>query len=126
MQDLFALSPDERGWLEQPAEGELHVDVFRDGEQLVIRSSAAGIKAEDLSLSVDGDLLTIRGERKEQQEIHDEDWFHRECYWGAFSRSLVLPLDVDADRAIASMKDGILEIRMPIRHSAKTIQIRTK
>lgn len=126
MQDLFALSPDERGWLEQPAEGELHVDVFRDGEQLVIRSSAAGIKAEDLSLSVDGDLLTIRGERKEQQEIGDEDWFHRECYWGAFSRSLVLPLDVDADRAIASMKDGILEIRLPIRHSAKTIQIRTK
>lgn len=126
MQDLFALSPDSQGWLEQPAEGELHVDVFRDGEQLVIRSSAAGVKAEDITLSVDGDLLTIRGERKDQQEIGDEDWFHRECYWGAFSRSLVLPLDVDADHAIASMKDGILEIRLPIRHSAKTIQIRTK
>ena len=126
MQDFFLETSDRQDWLDQPQEGELHVDVFRDGEQLVIRSSAAGIKAEDLQLSVDGDLLTIRGERKQQQTIADDDWFHRECYWGAFSRSLVLPLDVDADHAIASMKDGILEIRLPIRHSSKTIPVKAK
>ena len=126
MKDFLQNTSQENGWLEQPAEGELHIDVFRDDTQLVIRSSASGIKAEDLQLSVDGDLLTIRGERKEQQEVADDDWFHRECYWGAFSRSLVLPLDVDADHAIASMKDGILEIRLPIRNAAKMIPVHTK
>lgn len=126
MNDLLDFSAEEQDWIDAPSEGELHVDVFRDGQQLVIRSSAPGVKPEDLSLSVDGDLLTIRGERKQEQEINDQDWFHRECYWGAFSRSLILPVDVDAEQAIASMKDGILEIRMPIRTSAKTIQIQAR
>lgn len=126
MQDSSNLLFQDPAWLTQTEEGELHIDVYRDGDQLVIKSSAPGVKPEDLTLSVDGDLLTIRGERKQEQEINEDDWFHRECYWGSFSRTIVLPLDVDTSKAIASMKDGILEIRLPIQASGKTIPIHVR
>lgn len=100
-------------------EGQLNVDVFRDRDWLVIRSTVAGANPEDLDISVHGDLLTIRGRRDAGREVKDEDWHYRECYWGAFSRSLVLPYEVNAERAEATMKNGILEIRVPIRKSGE-------
>jgi HSP20 family protein len=96
-------------------EGQLSVDIFRDGNYLVVRSTVAGVEPEDLDIAIHGDLLTVRGARAMREEVNEDDWFYRECYWGIFSRSLVLPFDVIPERAEAKLKNGILEIRLPIR-----------
>lgn len=100
-------------------EGQLSVDVFRDKNDLVIRSTVAGVAPEDLDIAIHGDLLTVRGKRDHGREVKEDDWYYRECYWGAFSRSVVLPYEVNADRAEASIKNGLLEIRVPIRKSGE-------
>ncbi len=117
--------PDQpQDWLTQPEEGRLAIDVFRAQDTLIIRTPVAGVDVQDLDIAVDGDLLTIRGERHTPSPIHEEDWFYRECYWGSFSRSVILPLDVIASDVQASLKQGILEIRLPIREQGRAITIR--
>ena len=105
-------------------EGQLAVDVYRDQEELIIRSPIAGVDVDELDLSIHGDLLTIRGERKALGPTQDEDWFYSECYWGPFSRSLVLPLDVYPERTEATILNGILTIRLPIRHEEQRVRVR--
>lgn len=112
------------GWSLPEAEGQLSLDVFRKGGFLVVRSTMAGVKPDDVDVAVNGDLLTIRGVRTQQEEINEDDWFHHECYWGSFSRSVVLPVDVYAEQADASLRDGILEIRIPIRGMERQIRVR--
>ncbi len=110
-------------WMNAPDEGQLSVDVFRDGEFLVVRSTVAGVKPEDLDISMHGDLLTIRGKRSMDREIDEEKWFYRECYWGAFSRSIVLPFEVATDSAQAALKNGVLEVRIPIHEHGKKLKV---
>ncbi len=105
-------------------EGELGVDIFRHGDVLMIRSTLAGVEPEDLDVSIDGDLLTIRGTRRMTHDVREEDWFHQECYWGSFSRSIVLPLDVYPERAEASLHQGVLTLRLPIRMQQRRLEIR--
>lgn len=109
-------------WIPEP-EGQLALDIFREGSSLIIRSPIAGVAIEDLDIAVHGDLLTIRGTRKLVDEPSPEHWFSRECYWGSFSRSVVLPCDVFAEQADASMKNGVLTIRIPLRHDEHRISI---
>jgi HSP20 family protein len=114
-------------WSSPLEEGQLSVDVFRDKNDLVIRSTIAGTKPEDIDVSVHGDLLTIRGKRETDREVKEDDWYYRECYWGAFSRSVVLPYEVLADKAEASLKNGVLEIRIPIQEAAeRNIRVKVK
>ena len=110
-------------WLASPAEGELAVDIFREQDTLVIRSTLAGVTPEHLDIAIDGDLLTIRGIRQPLKSVNEDDWFTRECYWGPFSRSVVLPLDVYPEATNASLKNGVLEIRLPIRHTGHKIMV---
>ena len=105
-------------------EGQLSVDVFRDGKALVIRSTLAGVDPSVLDISIHGDLLTIRGTRATQETINEDDWFYRECYWGAFSRTIVLPLDVYPEYTEAHLHQGILTIRLPIRADLHRLQIK--
>lgn len=107
-----------------PEEGQLSIDVFRDDDALVIRSTVAGVKPEDLDVSIHGDLLTIRGKRESGKEVPGDQWFYRECYWGTFSRSVVLPFEVASDHATASLKNGVLEVRVPVREQGKKLQVR--
>lgn len=110
-------------WFDSSNEAQLSVDVFRDGDELVVRSLAAGVAPKDLDISVHGDLLTIRGNRSETKEKKADDWFYQECYWGSFSRSIVLPNEVSSDRAKASLKNGVLEIRFPVVEGGKKLKI---
>jgi len=112
-------------WIPPRDEGELLVDIFRDRDQLVVRSPVAGVKPEDLEISLHDDLLTIRGQRAGDQEINEDDWFFQECYWGEFSRSIILPADVYTEQATAQIKNGVLEIRLPIRAGAQRVSIRS-
>jgi HSP20 family protein len=67
--------------------------------------------------------LTIRGKREFLHEVPEDQWFYKECFWGAFSRSLVLPFEVAADAAQASLKNGVLEIRIPVREQGKKVAV---
>jgi len=99
-------------WLE--SEGELAVDVYQTDSELVIQSAIAGIKPGDLDISVESDVILIKGKREKLGlEEKERNYFYQECYWGPFSRQIILPTEIDPSRIEASMKEGILTIRMP-------------
>jgi HSP20 family protein len=92
-------------------EGELAIDMYQTNEELVILSAIAGVKPEDLNLYLEGDVLFIEGERKKPIE-EKGDYFLQECYWGKFSRKIVLPVEINPEKISATFKDGILTIRI--------------
>ncbi len=95
------------------SEGQLAVDVLETQNAIIIRSAIAGVKAEDLDIHVTSDLVTIRGARNRGREYHDATTHFEECFWGAFSRSIVLPHLVNPDDADAIFKDGVLTLTIP-------------
>ena len=105
-------------------EGQLTVDVFQTEEDVVIQSTIAGVNDKDLDISVTNEMVTIKGTRSPEQKIRSSDYYYQELYWGDFSRSIILPVDVDADNARASMKNGILTIRLPKLDGVKTKKIK--
>lgn len=95
-------------------EGELTVDVYTDGDNIVIEALIAGLDPDDLDVSIAHDLVTIRGERKKSKEISNKNYYYQECYYGEFSRTVLLPTDIDPDKAKANFsKNGVLTIVMP-------------
>jgi HSP20 family protein len=109
---------------ENEAEGQLTVDVFQDGDDIVIQSTIAGVSQEDIDISITNDMVTIKGRRTPDMKIRSDNYFYRELYWGPFSRSIILPEDIDADSAKASMRNGLLTIRMPKLDRVKTKKLR--
>jgi HSP20 family protein len=107
-------------------EGQLTIDVYQTDSDVVIKSTIAGVKPEDLDVSINNDMLTIRGERKNDEQVMEENYYYQECYWGSFSRSVILPIDVVADKIEASMKNGILTVRMPKAESNKSKKIQVR
>lgn len=106
-------------------EGQLAIDVYQTESELVIQSAIAGIKAEDLEITIEGDVATIKGER--QKPIEEKgDYFYQECYWGPFSRQIILPVEVDPNRVEATLKEGILTIRVPkiLRDKKRKIMVK--
>lgn len=116
----------QKDWLEERYDGQLAVDVYQTPEHVVIQSTVAGVKPEDLDVAISNDLVTIRGVRRREYDVADEDYFTQECYWGGFSRSIVLPVDVHSDKADASMKNGILTISLPKIKTARTQVVKVK
>ena len=106
-------------------EGELAIDVYQTEGELVIQSAIAGVKPEDLDISMERDIIAIKGSRKKPFE-EEGDYFTQECYWGPFSREIILPTEVDPERIEAVMKDGILTIRIPkiLREKLRKIKVR--
>lgn len=98
---------------EPEGEAQLTVDVFQTPNEIVIKALVAGVKPDDLDISITRDMVTIRGRRVEQREIDDDNFIYRELYWGAFSRNVVLPAEIDVDMAEAEQKHGLLTIRLP-------------
>ena len=92
------------------SEGELSVDVYYTDSAVVVRSPMAGVSPEDVHIALHNDLLTIRGERREEERVLADRYAVRECHWGAFSRSVVLPVSVSSDGAEATLKNGVLKI----------------
>jgi HSP20 family protein len=107
-------------------EGELAVDVYQTESDIVVQSTIAGVKPEDLDISVENDVLTIRGERKDETKEEGKNYFYQECYWGAFSRQIILPEEVDPNRIEATMKNGILTIKLPKINRSKLRKIAIK
>ena len=111
------------GWLSATQDGELLLDVYQDTDNLYIRSTVAGVKPNDLEVSIHDDMLTIRGTRKHDETISRDDYFFQECYWGDFSRSIVLPLDVKTDAVSAVLRDGVLTVTLPKAERRRKISI---
>ena len=108
----------------QVAEGHLTIDVFQTEDEIVIQSTIAGVDTNELDISVTNDMVTIKGKRAPEQKLKPSDYYWQELYWGPFSRSIILPVDVDADAAKAAMKNGLLTIRLPKLDRVKTKKIR--
>ena len=107
-------------------EGQLTIDVYQTDNDIVIKSTIAGVKPEDIDVTINNDMVTIHGERRNEEEVTEENYYYQECYWGGFSRSVILPVDVIAEKAEASMKNGILTIRLPKADSNKTKRIQVR
>ncbi len=112
--------------LEETEEGELTVDVYQTPTEIVIKSMVAGVKPEDLDISITRDMVIIKGKRETERFVKDEDYFHQELYWGSFSRSIMLPAEVDVEEADAIEKHGLLIIRLPKVDKNKQTRLRVK
>lgn len=108
------------------AEGQLTIDVYQTEMEIVIKSTIAGVKPEDLDVTINNDMVTIKGERKNEEVVENGNYYYQECYWGGFSRSVLLPVDIIPEKADASLKNGILTIRLPKAdtNKVKKIQVR--
>ncbi|PJA63597.1 MAG: molecular chaperone [Candidatus Portnoybacteria bacterium CG_4_9_14_3_um_filter_43_11] len=115
----------EEEWLSE-SEGQLTIDVYQTPNEVVIKSTIAGVKPEDIDITMTNDMITIKGKRKKDEEVKEEDYYYQECYWGPFSRSVILPVDVEVDSAEASMKNSILTIKLPKIEKVKTKKIKIK
>ncbi len=115
---------EDKEWFEQ--EGELAVDVFQTDTDIIIQSTIAGVKPEELDLSIKDDMVTISGERQSPSEEEEKSYFYQECYWGPFSRQIILPEEVDFNQAEATMKDGIFTLRMPKLERKKVRKIKVR
>ena len=107
-------------------EGQLTIDVYQTDNDIVIKSTIAGVKPEDLDISINNDMVTIKGERKNEEIIDHNNYYYQECYWGSFSRSVLLPVDVISEKAEASLKNGILTLRLPKADTTKIKRIQVR
>lgn len=115
----------ERTWLEE-AEGQLTIDVYQTPSEIIIKSTIAGVKPEDLDVAITNDMVTIKGRRMKDEEVSQDDYYYQECYWGSFSRSVILPVEVEAEKSKASLKNGILTVRLPKLERIKTKKIQVQ
>lgn len=109
------LEPDFSSHNEQAEQevGQLSLDVYESSSELIILAPIAGVKLDDINLSITEDVLTISGKRKLESRIASDDYLIQECFWGEFSRAIVLPDHIDSTRISASFKDGILKVSIP-------------
>jgi len=114
-------------WMEEDAaEGQLTVDVYQTPDEIVIRSIVAGVRPDDLDISISRDMVTLRGAREEHKEVSEDNYFHKELYWGSFSRTVLLPAEVEVEEASAQEKHGLLTIRLPKIDKEKQTKLKVK
>jgi len=112
---------EEKKWFEP--EGQLTIDVYQTDGELVIQSAVAGVKPEDLDITIEKDLIIIKGVREKVIEKKAKNYFFQECYWGKFSREIISPVEIDGGRTKASIKGGVLTIRIPKIERKKTKRV---
>lgn len=102
------------------------VDVFEEKDDIVIKAELPGITKDNIEVNLTDHMLTIKGEKKKEEEIKEENYYRAERAYGSFVRTLELPKDVHSDKIKASFKNGILEVRLPKTEEAKTKEIKVK
>ncbi len=111
---------------EEPAEGQLPVDVYQTPTDIVIRTFIAGVRPDEMNVSISRDMVVIEGSREEREQLQDGDYFVRELFWGTFSRTILLPEEIDVDGSNASAKDGYLTITMPKLDKKRQTKLRVR
>jgi HSP20 family molecular chaperone IbpA len=108
------------------SEGQLPVDVYQTPNEIVIRAFVAGVRPDELNVSISRDMVVIEGSRDERDSVTDSDYFTRELFWGSFSRTILLPQEVDVDNSSAGAKDGLLSLILPKLDKARQTKLRVK
>jgi HSP20 family molecular chaperone IbpA len=111
---------------DEPVEGQLPVDVYQTPNEIVIRTFIAGVRPDEISLSISRDMVVIEGARAERDSVADDNYSVRELFWGSFSRTILLPQEIDVDNSSATAKDGLLSLILPKLDKAKQTKLRVK
>lgn len=109
-----------------PGTGELPVDVHQTPSEIVIRAFVAGVRPDELGISISRDMVVIEGSRMERSDITGGDYFTQELFWGSFARTILLPEEIDVDNSSASAKDGLLTVILPKLDKARQTKLRVK
>jgi len=112
--------------IEPDSEGQLTIDVYQTDRDIVIKSTIAGVKPENLDVDINSEMVTVKGKRTQDDEVDSESYYYQECYWGPFSRSIILPVEIVTEKAEATMKNGILTIRLPKMEVARTRKLQVR
>jgi HSP20 family protein len=120
-----AVSAKDEEWMND-YEGALNIDMYQTKDNVIIKSTIAGVRPDDIDITVANDMVTIKGSRSREEKISQDDYFYQECYWGSFSRSVIVPVDIDSEEIEADLKDGILTIIIPKAAKAKTKKVKVK
>ena len=107
-------------------EGQLTVDVYQTKDLIIIKSIIGGVASEDLDISITSDMITIKGTRVNPDKIKPDDYYYQECFWGCFSRSIILPCDIKTEGVEATMKNGILTVKLPKIEKDSSMKIKVK
>lgn len=110
---------------EDEVEGQLALDVFQTKNNIIIKSTVAGVNPQDIKISLHNDLLTIKGSRKMKETVSEKHYLYQECYWGSFSRSIILPSEVDSQKVEAEIENGILTISL-VKSEKEDIKVKLK
>ena len=113
------------GWQEEE-EGELSVDVYQTPTDVIVQAMVAGVRPEDLEIETMRDTISIKGRRDRKQAIDEENYLIGELYWGAFSRTISLPVEVEPDEAEATEQNGLLTIKLPKIDKGKKKAVKIK
>ncbi len=114
-------------WLpEETDEGQLTVDVYQNGNEIVLQTMVAGVAPENLNISITRDMVTIKGRRDAPSNITNENYFNKELYWGSFSRTVLLPQEIEPEEAEATQRHGLLTLRLPKVDKEKVREIKVK
>ncbi len=115
------------GWDQgEEAVGELTVDVYQTNEDIVIQAMVAGVSSDDLSVSATREMVTIKGKRSAPSGIASENYFYQELYWGSFSRTILLPSEIEVEEVEATERRGLLTIKLPKIDKSRTQNVRIK
>jgi len=107
-------------------EGRLTVDVYQTDDEIIIQSAVAGVSVDDLEINITNESVSIRGERQRTDTVDEKNYFYQECFWGRFSRVIILPQEVDPEKSHAALKNGVLTIRLPKMERQKAKKIKVK
>jgi len=102
------------------------VDVYEEGNDVIVKTEVPGMEKDEIEISLDGNTLILKGEKKKEEKIEDKDYSYCERYFGAFTRTIELPTDVQADKVTAALKNGVLNIRLPKLETAKKKEVKIK
>jgi len=106
--------------------GNLAMDMYQTDNEVVVKAMLPGVNPEEVDISITNDVLTIKGEHKEEQETKGENYLHREIQYGMFNRSMPIPVDVQSDKAEATFENGLLTLTLPKAEKVKPKQIKIK
>ena len=111
---------------EENGDGQLTVDVYQNPDEIIIKAIVAGVKPENLDVSITRDMVTIKGRRENTKEISEDNYFYKELYWGAFSRTILLPQEIEVEASTAIEKHGLLTLILPKVNKEKQTKLRVK
>ena len=111
---------------EEVLEGQLPVDMYQTQNEIIIRAFVAGVRPDEMNVSISRDVVEIDGSREVRDQVSTSDYTFRELFWGSFARTIALPEEVDVDGATAGAKDGLLTIVLPKLDKTRQTKLRVK